>query len=176
MRSDSELLRDFAGRGNEEAFAELVRRHVDLVYSAALRQVGHDAHLAHDVAQSVFVGLARKASALVERASLAGWLFTSTHYAASNTVRAERRRRTHEQESHMMYEARSESSVAIDWDRLRPVLDAAMLELNESDREIVVQRFFGGRSFVDIGAAMRMTEDTARKRAARALDKLHALL
>lgn len=176
MRSDDELLRDFAGRGDEAAFAELVRRHVDLVYSAALRQVGRDAHLAHDVAQLVFVSLARKAPTLVNRASLAGWLFTSTHYAAANTVRAERRRRTHEQESHMMHEARSESGVAVEWERLRPVLDAAMLELNESDREIVVQRFLGGRSFADIGTALRMTEDTARKRSARALDKLHALL
>src|SRR5688572_6683337 len=130
MRPDDELLRDFAEQGNEAAFTELVRRHVDLVYSAALRQVGRDAHLAHDVAQIVFVALARKASVLKHRAHLAGWLYTSTYYAAANTVRAERRRRTYEQESHMMHESRSESSVAVDWDRLRPVLDAAMLELN----------------------------------------------
>ena len=75
-----------------------------------------------------------------------------------------------------MQELRSESGVAVDWDRLRPVLDAAMLELSERDHEIVVQRFFGGRSFADIGATLRLTEDTARKRAERALDKLHALL
>lgn len=176
MKSDDELLRDFTKTSNEEAFAELVRRHVDLVHSAALRQVGGDVHLAHDVAQLVFLGLARKAATLVDRPSVAGWLYTSTHYAAANIVRAERRRRTHEQESHMMQESQDESGGNIEWDRVRPMLDAAMLELGEGDREIVVQRFFAGRSFATIGAALHVPEDTARKRAARALDKLSGLL
>jgi RNA polymerase sigma factor (sigma-70 family) len=176
MKSDDELLRRFIAGGDDEAFTALVRRHVDLVHSAALRQVGHDAHLAHDVAQLVFIALARKAGTLMGRPSLAGWLYTSTHHAAANLVRAERRRRTHEQESPMMPESPSESSAATDWDRLRPVLDAAMLELREDEREIVVQRFFTGRSFADIGATVQLNEDTARKRAARALDKLHAVL
>jgi RNA polymerase sigma factor (sigma-70 family) len=176
MRSDAELLREFTERGSEPAFTELVQRHVDLVYSAALRQVGLDDHLARDVAQLVFLGLARKATKLADRPSLAGWLYTSTHYAAANIVRAERRRRTHELRSHMMHGGPSDNSATVDWDRLRPVLDAAMLELSEHDREIVVQRFFGGRSFAEIGANLNMNEDTARKRAERALDKLHPLL
>lgn len=99
MPPDSELLSLYAETGSEEAFAEVVRRHVDLVYSAALRQVNGDSHLAHDVAQAVFTDLARKATALCKREVLTGWLYTSTHFAAAKAVRAERRRRTHEQEA-----------------------------------------------------------------------------
>ena len=76
MTPDPELLATFARTNSEDAFAELVRRHVSLVYSAALRQVGGDAHLAQDVAQTVFTDLARKAAALARRESLTGWLYT----------------------------------------------------------------------------------------------------
>src|SRR5262249_27235294 len=104
MTPDCELLRRYAKTGSEEAFAELVQRHLDLVYSAALRQVNSDAHLAQDVAQTVFADLARKAGLLSRRAVLTGWLYTSTHFAAAKVVRAERRRHAREQEAHNMRE------------------------------------------------------------------------
>ena len=93
MTPDPELLRDYTRTKSEEAFAELVRRHVNLVYSAALRQVGGDAHHAQDVAQTVFTELARKAASLSRRESLTGWLYTSAHFAASKVTRTESRRR-----------------------------------------------------------------------------------
>src|SRR5947199_5651542 len=97
MRTDGELLRRYADSNSEEAFAELVRRHLNLVYSTALRGVNGDSHLAQDVAQSVFTDLARKAASLSKRAVLTGWLYTSAHFAATKAVRSECRRRAHEQ-------------------------------------------------------------------------------
>src|SRR5471030_1800646 len=97
MTPDHELLRRFAEADSEAAFAELVRRHVNLVYSAALRQVNGDAHLAQDVAQTVFTNLARKAAPLSRREVLTGWLYTSAHFAAAKIVRGENRRRDREE-------------------------------------------------------------------------------
>src|SRR5262245_19666298 len=124
MTSDCELLRRYAETRSEEAFVELVRRHLDLVYSAALRQVNGDAHLAQDVAQTVFADLARKAGPLSRRSVLTGWLYTSTHFAAAKVVRAGRRRHVREQEAHNMRELLHEAAPGPDWDKLRPVLDA----------------------------------------------------
>src|ERR1035438_3856449 len=97
MTPDSELLAAFARKNSEDAFAELVKRHVNLVYSAALRQVNGDAHSAKDVAQMVFTDLARKADSLARRESLTGWLYTSVHFAATKIVRGENRRRDREE-------------------------------------------------------------------------------
>jgi RNA polymerase sigma factor (sigma-70 family) len=173
---DTDLLRRYATHGDEAAFAELVRRHLNLVYGAALRRVGSDAHLAQDVAQQVFTALARNASTLSQRPTLAGWLYTTTRFAAAQVVRGERRRRTREQEAHTMQELSSAPESNADWERLRPLVDGAMDALTDRDREAVLLRFFEGRSFANIGAALRLTEDAARMRVERALDKLHAVL
>ncbi len=178
IEDDATLLRRYADDKSEEAFAALVQRHLPLVYSIALRQVAGDAHLAEDVAQQVFTALARKAAALADRPALSGWLYRSTHFAASDVVRHERRRRAREQEAHTMNEifsAATPESVA-DWERVRPTLDAAIAELNERDRDAVSLRFFNGCSFADIGVRLRLTENAARMRVERALDKLHAAL
>src|SRR5882672_2564349 len=172
MNGDTELLRRYVEDRSEAAFAELVRLHLNLVYFAALRQVGGDAHRAKDVAQAVFTDLARTASALSRHAVLTGWLYTSTHYAAAKAVRAEQRRQTHEQEARTMNEILQSSAPETDWDRLRPVLDDVMLQLNEADREAVLLRFFEGRPFADVGAKLRLSEDAARMRVERALDKM----
>ena len=102
--NDSELLRRYAENGCEAAFTDLVKRHLDLVYSAAMRQVGGDTHLAQDVAQTVFLDLARKAASITPRSVLTGWLYTSTRYAATKVVRGEQRRRAREQEAYTMQE------------------------------------------------------------------------
>lgn len=176
MRDDAELLRCYAESRAEDAFAELVRRHVNLVYSCALRQVNGDAHLAQDVAQTVFTDLARKAVALAGHRVLAGWLFTSTRFAAAKLVRGERRRQTREQEAHTMNEILHDSAEKLDWERVRPVIDEALGELGEADREAVLLRFFEGRDFASVGAKLSLAENAARMRVERALDKLHASL
>ncbi len=170
MTPDSELLARFARTNAEDAFAELVKRHVNLVYSAALRQVAGDAHLAQDVAQTVFTDLARKAGALARRESLTGWLYTSAHFAAAKMVRTETRRR--DREETFMREPSHESAPETDWETLRPALDAAMHELKEADREAVLLRYFENRPFAEVGAKLGLNENAARMRVERALEKL----
>src|SRR5258706_10596766 len=109
MSDDLELLRQYAEEGSEAAFAELVRRHVNLVYFAALRQVGGDAHGARDVAQSVFTDLARKAASLSRREVLASWLYTSARFAAAKARRAQARRLKYETEAETMHALNGDS-------------------------------------------------------------------
>jgi RNA polymerase sigma factor (sigma-70 family) len=181
MTPDSELLRRYAETHSEEAFAELVRRHVNLVYSAALRQVNGDAHLAQDVAQTVFTDLARKAGSLARRSTLTGWLYTSAHFAAAKIVRTENRRRDREEQ--FMREPSSETAQEVgrvtpctpDWENIRPALDEVMHELKEADREAIVLRYFENRPFAEIGGKLGLNENAARMRVERALEKLRAV-
>ncbi|MES2697967.1 MAG: sigma-70 family RNA polymerase sigma factor [Verrucomicrobiota bacterium] len=175
MKTDAELLREFAREGANAAYTELVQRHIGMVYGAALRHVGGDAHLAEDVTQTVFAALARKAEGVAQRGALAGWLYLSAHHAAAQVVRTERRRRTRE-EAHAMHERLINDETAAEWERVRPVLDEAMRELGEAEREAVLLRFFEQRPFAQIGAALNVSEDAARMRVERALEKLRALL
>lgn len=176
MTTDGELLGRYSEAKSEEAFGELVRRHLDLVYSAALRQVNGNAPLAQDIVQSVFSDLARKAGALRKHCTVAGWLYTSTHHAAANAIRSEQRRHTHEQEAHAMQELLRKSGPDLDWESFRPVLDDAMQELNEGDREVILLRYFQNRTYPDIGEQMGVGENGARMRAERALEKLRRVL
>ena len=176
MNDDAELLRCYAENRSEDAFAELVRRHVNLVHSVALRQVNGDAHLAADVTQAVFTDLARKAPSLVQHRVLAGWLFTSARFAAAKAVRTEQRRHAREQEAHLMEELTRDPSSLLEWERVRPVLDEVIGELAEPDREVILLRFFEGRDFASIGARLELNANTARMRVERALDKLRGRL
>lgn len=176
MADDSALLRLYTEKKSEDAFSELVRRHIGLVFNVALRKVGGDAHLAHDVAQTVFTDLARKADSLCERTTVTGWLFTSTHFAAAKAVRAAQRRRKHEAEAHAMKDLLSPNEPEPDWDGLRPVLDDLIRELPERDREAVLLRFFEGHEFAHIGAKLRLSADGARSRVERALEKIRRAL
>jgi len=128
------------------------------------------------VAQVVFTALARKAPALAERPVLGGWLYRTTQFAAIDAVRAESRRRAREAEANTMHELTTNPCAEPDWEKLRPVLDQTMGELNDDDRDAVWLRFFEGRSFAEVGARLRLTENAARMRVERALDKLHGLL
>jgi RNA polymerase sigma factor (sigma-70 family) len=174
MTEDSQLLRRYVEERSEKAFTELVNRHVNLVYFAALRRVGGDRHLADDVTQSVFADLARKAASLQDRPVLAGWLYTSTRFAAAQAVRSEQRRRTHEQEAHTMHELHAEPET--NWEQLRPVIDEALDDLSELEREALLLRFFENRPLAEVGARFSLSPDAARMRVDRALDKLRGLL
>jgi RNA polymerase sigma factor (sigma-70 family) len=175
MSNDAELLRRYAEEGAEEAFTELVRQHVDFVYAAALRQT-RNPHRAEDVTQVVFTDLARKAARLARRDELVGWLHTSTRYAAIKVVRAEARRERWEREAQMSEALLRDAEPSVDWGKLRPVLDEALGELNERDRTVILLHFFKGCTFAEVGTAARLTEEAARKRVERALEKLHGLL
>jgi RNA polymerase sigma factor (sigma-70 family) len=172
---DAALLRRHLG-GDREAFAVLVRRHIDLVYAAALRRVGGDTHLAEDVTQAVFSGLARKAKALADRRVLSGWLYLSAQYQAAKLVRTEQRRRGREEKAQVMSEIERSAAAEPDWAELRPVLDRAMSELKEDDRDALLLRFFQARSLAEVGEALGLKENAARMRVDRALEKLRERL
>jgi len=174
MPDDATLLRLYAEERSEEAFAELVRRHVGLVYFTALRKVQGDSHLAQDVSQKVFADLARKAGPLSRRTMIAGWLYVGTHHAAAQLLRSERRRREREQEAYQMNESSNPPTAEIDSEQVHPVLDEVIRKLSDTDREAVLLRFFEQRPFTEIGAALELTEEAARKRVERALEKLRA--
>ncbi len=174
-KSDAQLLRDYAELGNEAAFRELVRRHTDFVYSAALRQV-NSPDLAGDIAQGVFSDLARKARPLAERAaaaanrSLAGWLHRSTRYAALNHLRDSRRRVANERQA--MDQLLTDSESSADWEQVRPALDEALDSLSDEDREALLLRYFKNQEFRVVGLALGVSDDAAQKRVSRAVERL----
>ncbi len=176
MPHDVTLLRRYAADRAEDAFAEIMRRHLDGVYSAALRRVGGDVHLAEDVAQQVFSALAVKAEAVARHPSITGWLYTATRHAAANVVRSERRRKRREQEAQTMHEDSSPAALETDWSRVAPLLDEAIDGLAENDRVAILARFIERRAFGEIGAILHIGEDAARMRVERALDRLRAQL
>ncbi|MEN9663242.1 MAG: hypothetical protein RL324_2191 [Verrucomicrobiota bacterium] len=171
MIDDAELLRRYAREDSQAAFAELVQRHVDLVYSAAVR-IGGDPQQAEDVVQMVFRDLARKAANLARHPEIAGWLYTSARFAATGLWRSEQRRRRRETEAVAMNDIMTDAASTADLERLRPILDESISMLDPGDREAVLLRFFEKRPYAEIGAMLRVSEDTAQKRVDRALDKL----
>jgi RNA polymerase sigma factor (sigma-70 family) len=165
---DIELVRKYASEKSEEAFAAVVSRHIKLVYSSAMRQV-RDPHLAEEVTQSVFVLLAQKAATIKKESVLAGWLYRATGYVAADALRSERRRQHRETAAMEPLYAPRENSP---WQEIEPMLDRAMNELPDGERNLVLLRFFENKSLKDVGAAMGISEDAAQKRVARALEKL----
>ncbi|HWA24945.1 MAG TPA: sigma-70 family RNA polymerase sigma factor [Lacunisphaera sp.] len=176
MVTDAELLQAYARQESEAAFGELVRRQVRLVYSVALRQCGGDAHLAEDVTQRVFTDLARRAGSLSDYSVLGGWLYRRAQFVASDIVRADHRRRRREQEAHAMQATSLPAVGEAEWQKLAPVLHLAISELPERDRDAVILRCIEARPFREVGAMLSLTEDAARMRVERALEKLRAAL
>jgi uncharacterized protein (TIGR03435 family) len=166
---DSALLRQYADDHSDEAFAALVRRHVNLVYSVALRQVGHPQN-AEEITQAVFVILAKKAAGLRHEKALSSWLFQATRLTAINFVRSEIRRR-HREEEAQMQTLLNESGGEV-WPKIAPLLDDAVAALREKERRAIVLRFYEGRNLREVGLALGASEDAAKKRVGRALEKL----
>lgn len=166
---DMGLLREYALHNSEEAFATLVSRHVDLVYSAALRQVGHH-HQAQEITQAVFVLLTRKARSLGPGTLLPGWLFQTTRLTAANYLRTEIRRARREQEACMQSNPDDHSSEL--WQQVAPFLNDAIAGLGEKDRNAIVLRFLKGKDYREVAAALGGTEEAAQMRVSRALEKL----
>jgi RNA polymerase sigma factor (sigma-70 family) len=173
MSDAADLLRRYAEHGADDAFTDFTRQYFDLVYSAALRQVGGDTHAARDVAQNVFTDAARRASLLARHPAIVGWLYTSTHFWAAKFRRTEERRRRREQIAYVMNEGEGQPT---DWSAIRPHLDEAMQALPARDREAVLMRFFEQMSFAAIGQKLGVQENTASMRVSRALQKLRLVL
>src|SRR2546430_15423080 len=174
MTDDGQLLQQYMRERSESAFGELVTRHIDLVYSAALRVAGGDRHLAEDVTQVVFMDLARKARGLPRDVLLAGWLHRHTCYTAAKAVRTERRRKTREQ---VAMEMRAlDDNTEPEWELIAPHLDEGLNQLSASDRDAIALRFLKRQDFRAVGAALGISEDAAQKRVSRALDKLRGVL
>jgi RNA polymerase sigma factor (sigma-70 family) len=167
---DHELLAEFARVNSEAAFAELVGRHADLVYSVALRESGN-AQSAEEIAQAVFVVLARKAGSLSSRISLPGWLYQTARLTARNYRRGEVRRIRREQEA-FMESSNTVTEEAASWQSIVPLLDEALGRLSAGDRNALVLRFLQGRLLREVGSALGLNEPAAKMRVNRALEKL----
>jgi len=168
--TDQELLRDYTEHRSEAAFAEFVRRHIDLVYSAARRMVC-DPHLAEDVTQGVFVAFVQNARQLSGRPVLSGWLHRTAQNLAAKAVRSAVRRRAREQEAAAMNDLLSAESDAA-WDQIAPQLDAALGELNEPDRDALLLRYFENKSAREMALALGISDEAAQKRVSRAVERL----
>jgi RNA polymerase sigma factor (sigma-70 family) len=172
-KTDSTALAEFASTRSPDAFALLVRRYVDLVYATARRIVG-DRHLADEITNASFIVLARKVHRIHAR-TLPGWLVNTTRLAAKQALRAQSTRRRHEAQAARMREEAQLTSDQPTAREILPLLDDALSRLSESDRTAVVMRFLQGRSFLEVSQAMGATEEAARKRASRAVEKLRAI-
>jgi RNA polymerase sigma factor (sigma-70 family) len=175
-RDDHALLRAYVELQDDEAFGEIVARHADLVYAAALRQVGRGG-MAEDVTQATFILLARKASSISERIVLAAWLHKATRYSALNAMKMEQRRRIHERRAGEVAAATRQAAsdaqhADIVWTHGAALLDEGIAGLGGRDREAVVLRFLQRRSFSDVGRALGVSEEAAQMRVGRALEKL----
>ena len=172
MNDDLNLLREFARNNSEEAFATLVSRHVNLVYSVALRQV-RDAHLAEEITQAVFIILARKADSLGDKTILAGWLCRTARYASANALTIQRRRQKREQEAYMQSTLNEAEPMHEEtWNQIAPLLDGGLEQLGQKDHDALVLRFFENKTFAEVGATLGASEDAAKMRVNRALEKL----
>jgi len=171
MTDDMELVREYARHGSEEAFATLVSRHVNLVYSVALRQV-HDTHLAEEVTQAAFIILARKAGSLNSKTILSAWLCRTAQYAAADALKSQRRRHRREQDMHIESVLNQTEPESQPWTDIAPLLHIAMAQLGEKDHSAIVLRFFEGKDLKQVGAALGVSENTAKTRVSRATEKL----
>jgi RNA polymerase sigma factor (sigma-70 family) len=168
MTSDLDLLGQFARQNSQDAFTALVNRHVNLVYSAALRQV-RSPQLAEEIAQSVFADLARNAGKLKSNTVLTAWLYAVTRRTAIDVIRKESRRQLREQ---IAVEMNDMNATANDWTQIEPLLDDAMAALDETDRAAILLRYFENKNLREVGEALGTNEDAAQKRVSRAVERL----
>ncbi|HWD93726.1 MAG TPA: sigma-70 family RNA polymerase sigma factor [Verrucomicrobiae bacterium] len=172
LTDDSRLLRQYAENGTDDAFATLVERHINLVYSVALRQV-RNPHQAEEITQAVFIILAKKAAVLRHEKAVSSWLFQTTRLTANNFKRSEIRRQCREQEAYM--ESIFDRSGNDTWEKIGPMLDDAVGALKEKERRAIILRFYERKNLSEVGLAMGTSEEAAKKRVARALEKLQKL-
>jgi RNA polymerase sigma factor (sigma-70 family) len=167
--NDQQLLEEFATSGSQASFGEIVRRHIDLVYAACKRRV-KDAHLAEDATQAVFAILARRARSITGQTILAGWLYQTARYVSANTLRMESYRRRREVAA--ARRARNRSTPGADLSEI----DDALERLSPQERNAILLYYIEGRSHREVGNALGISEEAARKRISRALERLRQYL
>ena len=172
MNDDLPLLREYARRNSEDAFAALVSRHVNLVYSVAMRQV-RDPSQAEEITQAVFIILARKAGSLGDKTVLSGWLCRTARYVAANAQKTQYRRQQREHTAHALMNEETAPDEA--WTQIAPLLDNALEKLGKKDHDALVLRFFENKNFAEVGSALGASEDAAKMRVGRALEKLRKI-
>src|SRR6516162_3235857 len=165
---DRQLIREYAGTHSETAFRTVVTRHLNHVHATAFRLV-RDSQMAEDITRAVFILLARKAAGLASGCVVGGWLYRTTRFVAARALRAEQRRRLREQEAFRMQEF---SSPDQGWQRLAPLLDEALDQLGDLERNALILRFFQEKPLESVGAELGLSEEAARKRVGRAVEKL----
>jgi RNA polymerase sigma factor (sigma-70 family) len=172
MTSDLDLLRQFARENSQDAFTEIVQRHVNLVYSAALRQV-RSPQLAEEITQSVFFDFARNAGKLINATGgspvLIAWLYSVTRRTAIDVIRKESRRQLREQ---IAVEMNNMNATANEWTQIEPLLDDAMAALDETDRSAILLRYFENKNLREVGESLKISDDAAQKRVSRAVEQL----
>jgi RNA polymerase sigma factor (sigma-70 family) len=173
VMDDWQLLNSYASQDSEEAFRTLVERYVGMVYHTALRQA-NDPDAAEEVSQAVFIALAQKAHRIPRQTLLYGWLFRATRFAVLNWIRDETCRRRNEHEVMNMETSLPFNEAESVWEQISPHLNDALEGLSNTDREVVMGRFFGNKSHKEIAHVLGISEDTAKKRLSRALEKLRS--
>jgi len=167
-QQDAQLLQRYVRDRSEEAFAEIVRRYLNLIFSAALRQV-RQPQLAEEVTQAVFVDLAKQAKTLASGTILSAWLYQVARRTAIDVIRRESRRqireRTAQELTHM-------NASDVDWTQVEPLLEKGMEALEDKDRAVLLLRYFENKSLLEVGQTLGINEDAARKRVSRSVERL----
>jgi len=175
MMTDWELLQRWVAEGSREALGEVVRRHMDMVYATARREVA-DEHLAEDITQAVFLVMMRRAKHIGPKVSVGGWLFKVTRFAAADARKSWARRRRLEQEVAQMKPTATEEGTSELWSQIAPALNEAIANLREVDRNVVIMKYLEGKSHAEVAAALGGTENRVRQQLFRALKKLRDAL
>jgi RNA polymerase sigma factor (sigma-70 family) len=176
MTNDRELLGRYTNTGSEEAFAELVRRHLDLIYASALRQTLGSEVRAKEATQMVFCVLARKAESLRNHTSLCGWLHSTLRHTLADMRKSDIRRLRRETEALAMQDSTNDAREQANWEHLRPILDEVIQKLRREEREAVLLRYLEDLPFAEVGARLAVGEDAARMRVNRGIERIREIL
>ncbi len=167
--ADNQLVAEYDAHRGEDAFAALVRQHINMVFATAMRQVGNHG-AAEEITQNVFMALAQASGKLKSHPTIAGWLHRTTLNKSREWLRSELRRNRREEVAVTRELAAAEGDSV--WAPLVPMLDEALLKLREPDRQAVILHYMEGQSFSEVGSSLGVAEDTVRKRVNRCLDEL----
>jgi|GEM_PF-1317499 len=166
--TDNDLLRQYALGGSQEAFEALVRRHIGLVYSVAMRKVQNH-ECAEEIVQAVFIILAKKAAGLFKHTQLEGWLYETARLASIRYLRDEIRRQRHQKEALSMADDFPNFEI---WKSMEPLLDEAMGSLREGDRNAIILHYFENLSYAEAAIKLDINEAAIQRRCSRAVEKL----